>query len=91
MHPAATSRAYHHKLRSVLLPDLRSAARLSRLVYTPRPVQTAVYRTFAPALAEALADVVAGLATYREALTRPGLRLAPPLGAIARILIPRAS
>lgn len=91
LHHANTVRAYQAKLRSTLLPELRSAARLSRLVYAPRPVQAAVYRSFAPALAEALADVVAGLATYRQALARPGLRLAPPLGAIAKLLIPRAS
>ncbi len=73
--------SYTVALRRDVLPELRVARLLARLVYGPDPIQSAVYQLIGPRLAEAVADVAAGTTTYRAALWRPRtyLRISPTI------------
>jgi len=72
---------YTTALHREVLPELRVARLLARLVYSPDPIQSAVYRLIGPRIAETVADVAAGTTTYRAALRRPRtyLRTSPPI------------
>jgi flavin-dependent dehydrogenase len=70
--PARAGAAYERALRAEILRDLGWARLAARLLYRwPRLTQAAFERA-GPRFTEALADVFAGQATYRGAMSRPG-------------------
>jgi geranylgeranyl reductase family protein len=66
---------YDAALRRLVLPELRAARLLARVVYGPPPLQAAAYRTLGRSLANAITDVAFGEGSYARSLARhlPGL------------------
>lgn len=69
--PREVRRAYQRGLRRDVLGELRSARLLARLVYRHPRVCRWAFRRHGQALAEAVADVVAGTRTYGSLLRSP--------------------
>ncbi len=62
--------AYDAALRRHVLPDLRAARILARVVYGPVPLQAVAYRVLGRALANAITDVAFGEGSYARSLAR---------------------
>ncbi len=88
--PAAAAAAYRRLLRPVVA-ELRVARVVARLVYGHPRLRAALGRRAGRQLAEAMADVMTGAATYRGLLTRPRnyLRLAARCARPSRSASPR--
>lgn len=67
---ARAGAAYDTALRRHVLPELRAARMLARLVYGPSPLQAAAYRTIGRSLANAITDVAFGEGSYARSLAR---------------------
>jgi len=62
---------YHASLRANVLPELRAARLLARVLYDVRWLNRWAFRTNGRLLAEGVTDVYMGERTYRSALSRP--------------------
>jgi geranylgeranyl reductase family protein len=71
---ARVGAAYEDALRRDILPELRAARILARVIYGPLPLQAAAYRTLGRALANAITDVAFGEGSYARSLARRLLR-----------------
>jgi len=69
--PAGAGERYQRALAATLLPELRAARRLARLLYRHRRARDLLFRWRGPELAEAMTDVVMGERTYRGLLGSP--------------------
>jgi geranylgeranyl reductase family protein len=70
--PEAAGRAFHASLRRELLPELAVARRLARLLYGFPKLRAAVFRRAGQPMAERIADLFVGEATFRSTVPRPG-------------------
>jgi geranylgeranyl reductase family protein len=69
--PAEVGRRYARGLAAEILPELRWGRRLAAILYGHPRLRRWLFRRHGPALAEAMASVIAGDATYSELLGDP--------------------
>lgn len=65
------ARAYQVRIESEILPELRAARHLARLLYFHPRIRDRVFRNHGQLLSEFMTDVVMGHRTYRDALRKP--------------------
>jgi geranylgeranyl reductase family protein len=70
-HPERAGAAYERALERTLLPELRAARFLARLVYRHPRLRNAVFRRRGAALCSGMCAVIAGRSTYRALLFDP--------------------
>lgn len=68
----ATRRAYRERLQAMLLPELRVARVLARVLYDFPHVRARMFARHGQRLSEFITRVVMGEASYRDAVSRPG-------------------
>ena len=69
---AAVKRAYRERLQATLLPELRVARVLARVLYDFPRVRAWLFARHGQRLSELLTRVVMGESSYREAVSQPG-------------------
>ncbi len=69
--PGLTRSAYHRLLEEHLLPELRTARKLARLLYERPRLRTFAFKRFGQSLCELMVRVFSGEATYRGLLRSP--------------------
>lgn len=70
--PQAAARAYENLLEDELLPELRTASKLARLLYEHPRLRRLAFRRMGQSLCELVGRVFSGEVTYRSLLRRPG-------------------
>lgn len=71
-HPGRSVRAYRRGLSREVLPELRTARLLAKLVYDHPRARARLFERRGQGLAKAMAEVIAGRTTYRQLAWRPG-------------------
>lgn len=71
---------YHSSLAREILPDLRTARLLGKLLYGFPRLRQLVVRRLGPSLANAMADVITGTTDYRALFRKPSNYLSVALG-----------
>ncbi|MEE8137580.1 MAG: hypothetical protein V3R89_07050 [Thermoanaerobaculia bacterium] len=69
--PEATCAAYQESIAREILPELRRARLLARLLYGFPRLRRAAFRRLGPSLCEAMSDVFTGQQSYRKLLGGP--------------------
>ena len=69
--PSRSGKAYRAGLAREILPELRLAGALARLLYGPVGLRNRLFRRHGDRMVEAMTEVIAGRRTYREYLYSP--------------------
>lgn len=80
--PPKVREAYRHRLETELLPELRTARRLARLLYDRPRLRRLAFRRVGQPLCEVIGRVFLGDASYRGLLRKPGNYFKLALGAL---------